>query len=247
MREPATVRRATPDDRADYRALRLHSLTLAPDAYGSTLADEADQPDEWWGERLAGSHTLLAEVAGAPVGIGSGIRDRHEIGSREIVGLWVEPDARGSGVAAAMIERLATWAQDAGAHAIALWVSDGNDGARRLYERLGFVATGERDVVRGTHMEERMRRPLDQVAPRETPGWSSVGIVFDGDPIDLHGVNPWKHSWRDTGEIVWMRHPSYPTQLHDMAEYRIVADGREVRFAAGELSNTVWGFYLPVD
>ncbi|MDP3207950.1 MAG: hypothetical protein Q8M65_02270, partial [Rhodoglobus sp.] len=138
-----------------------------------------------------------------------------------------------------------TWAQDAAAHAIALWVSDGNDAARRLYERAGFVATGERDVIRDAHMEERMRRPLDPVPPRETAGWRAAGVVLDGDPIDLDGVNPWQHSWRDTGEVVWMRHPSYPTQLHDMPEYRIVAAGREVRFASGELSNTVWGFYLP--
>ncbi|HOT33867.1 MAG TPA: hypothetical protein PLW15_05380, partial [Rhodoglobus sp.] len=126
-----------------------------------------------------------------------------------------------------------------------LWVSDGNL-ARRVYERAGFVATGERDVVRGELMEERMRRPLEPVEPRETPGWRSAGIVFDGEPIDVDGINPWKHSWVDTGEIVWMRHPSYPTQLHDMPMYLIAAEGRYITFAAGELSNTVWGFYLPV-
>ncbi|MBX3098744.1 MAG: GNAT family N-acetyltransferase [Salinibacterium sp.] len=242
----ATVRRATPADWRGYRALRLRSLELAPDAFGSTLEAELAQPDEWWAARLAGSHTLLAEVSGAAVGIGTGIRDRHEIGSREIVGLWVEPEFRGRGLASELIEHLSTWAQDAAAHAVALWVSDGNDAARRLYERSGFVATGEREVVRGTLMEERMRRPLDPVTPHETPGWRSAGIVFDGEAIDLDGVNPWQHSWNDTGEIVWMRHPSYPTQLHDMPEYMITVDGREVTFAAGELSNTVWGFFLKV-
>jgi len=52
-------------------------------------------PETWWRERLIGSHTLVAEDAGRAVGIGTGIGDRHEVGSREIVGLWVEPDARG--------------------------------------------------------------------------------------------------------------------------------------------------------
>ena len=243
MHEPPTIRRATGADWRVYRELRLRSLELAPDAFGSTRAGEGPRPDEWWRERLVTSHTLVAEVSGAAVGIGTGIRDRHEIGSREIVGLWVEPEFRSRGIAGVLIEQLASWAQDAGARAIALWVSDGNE-ARRLYERCGFVATGQRDVVRGVHMEERMRRAVEPAAPRETVGWRSVGIVFDGDPIDLDGVNPWQHSWRDTGEIVWMRHPSYPTQLHDMPEYTIVADGREITFAAGELSNTVWGFYL---
>ena len=245
MHEPVTLRRATPDDWRAYRALRLRSLELAPDAFGSTLDAESPQPDEWWRGRLATSHTLLAEVDGAAVGIGTGIRDRHEIGSREIVGLWVEPEFRGRGIAREMIETLAVWARDAAAHAIALWVSDGNP-ARRFYERAGFVATGERDVVRGTLMEERMRRTLERSEPQETPGWRSGGIVLDGEPLDLEGINPWLHSWVDTGEIVWMRHPSYPTQLHDMPMYLIAAEGRYITFAAGELSNTVWGFYLPV-
>ncbi|MEQ1737013.1 MAG: GNAT family N-acetyltransferase [Rhodoglobus sp.] len=245
MHEPATIRRATPADWRAYRQLRLRALELAPDAFGSTLAEESAQPDDWWTERLACSHTLLAEVSGEPVAIGTGIWDRHEIGSREIVGLWVEPQSRGSGIAAVLIERLAAWAQDAAAHAIALWVCDGNDDARRLYERCGFVATGQRDIMRDAYMEERMRRPLDPAEPRETVGWRAVGVVLDGDSIDLDGMNPWQHGWRSTGEMVWMRHPSYPTQLHDVSEYRIVAEGREVRFAAGELSNNVWGFYLP--
>jgi GNAT superfamily N-acetyltransferase len=159
MHESATLRRATPKDWREYRALRLRSLELAPDAYGSTLEEESSRPPLWWRARLATSHTLLAEVDGVAVGIGTGIRDRHELGSREIVGLWVEPEFRGRGIAREIIEALAIWARDAAAHAIALWVSDGNP-ARRVYERAGFVATGQRDVVRGELMEERMRRSL---------------------------------------------------------------------------------------
>ena len=163
MHHAATLRRATPDDWPTYRELRLRSLELAPDAYGSTLAAEIVQPEEFWRHRLANSQTLLAEVEGIAAGIGTGIRDPHEIGSREVVGVWVEPGYRRRGIAEQLIESLALWAQDAAAHALALWVSDGNDTARRLYERTGFVATGERDVVRGTLMEERMRCPLPPV------------------------------------------------------------------------------------
>lgn len=78
-----------------------------------------------------------------------------------------------------------------------------------------------------------------------TDDWTAVGIVFDGDPIDLDGVNPWQYAWRSTGEVALVRHPAYPTQVHDVSVYEIEADGRTVRFAAGELSNTVWGFYRP--
>jgi ribosomal protein S18 acetylase RimI-like enzyme len=40
-------------------------------------------------------------------------------------------------------------------------VADGNDRAQRLYERLGFRATGERDVLRDGLGESRLRRSLD--------------------------------------------------------------------------------------
>ncbi len=38
------------------------------------------------------------------------------------------------------------------------WVLDGNDAARRVYQRLGFVLTGERQPLPGSmgRMEERL-------------------------------------------------------------------------------------------
>ncbi len=87
-----------------------------------------------------------------------------------------------------------------------------------------------------------------ETEPAETAGWRAVGVVLDGDPIDLGGgVNPWKHSWHPLDTMVWMRHPSWPTQLHDLPAYSIIVGDRTVVFAAGELSNQVWGFYVPVD
>jgi hypothetical protein len=79
-----------------------------------------------------------------------------------------------------------------------------------------------------------------------TADWIAVGIVFDGDAIDIEGADPWQWSWASTGEIAQVRHPAYPTQVHDVAVYTMQVEGRIVRFAAGELSNTVWGFYRPV-
>jgi len=81
----------------------------------------------------------------------------------------------------------------------------------------------------------------------ETAGWRAVGVVLDGQPIDLGGgIDPWKHSWRALDQEVWMRHPSWPTQLHDLPTYEITAGDRTIVFAAGELSNQVWGFYVPI-
>jgi len=41
-----------------------------------------------------------------------------------------------------------------------------------------------------------------------TDGWIAVGIVFDGDAIDVEGANPWQWSWQSTDEIAQVRHPA---------------------------------------
>jgi hypothetical protein len=81
-----------------------------------------------------------------------------------------------------------------------------------------------------------------------TPGWEFVSIGLEGDPVDLgSGVSPWPYSdrWVATGDRIVVAHPSYPRQRHDMLVYTLAATNPEVRFAAGEFSNGVWGFYVP--
>ena len=53
-------------------------------------------------------------------------------------------------------------AADGGAGTVALWVADGNDRARRCYERLGFVPTGVRQPLPSDPAvgEELLRRSL---------------------------------------------------------------------------------------
>ncbi len=155
-----TIRQAIPDEWREYRDIRLHALKTAPEAYGSTWDDESARDEAWWRERVAGAHNLVARHDGRAVGTAVGIPDRHEIGSREIVSVWVEPEFRGGGLARHLVMTIIDWATDASADAIALWVSDGNDVARRVYERCGFTATGERDTLPNGHTEARMRRAL---------------------------------------------------------------------------------------
>ena len=77
-------------------------------------------------------------------------------------------------------------------------------------------------------------------------GWKTVGVVCEGDPMWMGGLNVWHHKWK---RLEWPRlelpHPSYPAQRHSMSIYAIAAGGKCVRFAAGELSANVYGFYVP--
>ena len=66
--------------------------------------------------------------------------------------------------------------------------------------------------------------------------------------VVLEGINPWQHEreWRRTSEDpITVGHPSYPAERHAMFVYELVLPNKKIKFAAGEFSNGVYGFYAP--
>ena len=144
------IRRTGPGDEGLVRELRIAAFTDAPDQFGSTLQRELSRDDAGWTEFV----TRGALFVWDDVGIAGGLPDGDDV---ELVSVWVAPEARGAGVADALVAAVVDWAGD---RDVVLAVMDGNERARRLYERCGFVATG------GTWVRERdgavgrtMRRP----------------------------------------------------------------------------------------
>ena len=81
-----------------------------------------------------------------------------------------------------------------------------------------------------------------------TPGWNLVSIDVEGAEVTLEGIDLWKHEgeWRRTGEDpITVAHPSSPAQRHQMFVYELAFPSKRIRFAAGEFSNGVFGFYSP--
>jgi len=79
-----------------------------------------------------------------------------------------------------------------------------------------------------------------------TPGWTPVHVGIEGDRVSLNGLNPWKLKWQRLGEeSIVVPHPSHRQERHLAWVYEVESSGKRVKFAAGELSNGVWGFYLP--
>ncbi len=62
--------------------------------------------------------------------------------------MWVDPAERGKGLGSALIDAIKTWAKDAGYANLGLGVITTNTQAIALYERLGFVETGDRFQIR---------------------------------------------------------------------------------------------------
>lgn len=161
------VERTRPDDWRDLRDVRLRALADAPSAFGSTLAREVAFPDEVWRERAAQGRTLLARTTldggppgdrgqsddGAPpgsgrspgpvVGVAAVVPSPDDPTVAELVSVWVEPGARGSGVAVTLLEHAHALAAELGARTLSLWVTATNAPALRLYERAGFAPTAE--------------------------------------------------------------------------------------------------------
>jgi hypothetical protein len=76
--------------------------------------------------------------------------------------------------------------------------------------------------------------------------WREAAIGLGIEPIEVGGYNVWKEDWRpvDAPEVL-LPHPDYPKQIRSYKIYEIGDAKRPVRFAVAELSNQVWGFYVP--
>ena len=79
-------------------------------------------------------------------------------------------------------------------------------------------------------------------------GWRDVHVGVEDDGLKIGGLEVWKHTWRWTSEpALDLPHPAYPNQTHRYRICEIGDSANPVRFAAGELSNGVWGFLVPAD
>lgn len=76
--------------------------------------------------------------------------------------------------------------------------------------------------------------------------WREAAIGYGIDSIEVGGLDVWKEEWRsvDAPEVM-LPHPAYPKQIHSYKIYEIGDARHPVRFATAELSNQVWGFYVP--
>lgn len=175
MRERVDVEVVDGDRWEQVRALRLAALEDAPDAFGSTLAEEQDQPEEWWRARLGRDDvwSFVATLDGAPAGLAI-VGRRAGAAPPGILGLfavWVAPAARGCGVGDALMVAAVSHARSVGAVRLMLDVGIRNGRAAALYERHGFVPTGRTfacDPPRDHLVERELARDLTESSPERS-------------------------------------------------------------------------------
>jgi RimJ/RimL family protein N-acetyltransferase len=137
------IRLLTPADAASYRAIRLAGLKETPEAFGSTFEAEAAKPLAWFFNRLTAAQIFGALRGREILGVaGFAVRDGEKEAHKGLLwGMYVRPEARGSGIARRLAEAVIDFARPR-VELIQLSVVMGNEPARRLYARLGFVQYG---------------------------------------------------------------------------------------------------------
>lgn len=131
-----------------YKTIRLRALLDSPTAFSSTYERESQCTDEEWLQRarlwssgLCSGY--LAFEGETPCGLVACYGEEQNTEFATVISMWVDPAFRRSGVGAALIEGLKSWAIARGLGELRLMVTSVNTGALRFYERLGFRMTGK--------------------------------------------------------------------------------------------------------
>lgn len=138
------LRRLGASDAEAFRELRLEGLRNHPEAFGSSWEEESERPLAWFAERLeqntvlAGSSDDRRILGVAAFGIQQALKTRHK---GFLWGMYVRSEARGTGLAAALVGRLLSEAREV-VEEIQLVVVTTNEAAIRLYTRHGFKEYG---------------------------------------------------------------------------------------------------------
>lgn len=172
----------TTDTFPAWRELRLRALHDHPDFFGQPHAEFAalsfaEARDRFLAWRDEGTVILGAVDNDDLVGIvrisrEDGAYDSHRMG---LYGMYVIPEARGTGVADALVTAaIAAARATAGVLQIHLSLASHNVAARRLYERHGFIRYGVEPrtlIVDGNpHNEDLMALMLDGFSPEAHSG-----------------------------------------------------------------------------
>lgn len=133
----ARVTRLTESDWEQFAHLRLRALT---DTFGTSdgqYLTEARFTQADWRRRLRDHAQFVAFLGRRPVGLVATYQESAE--TAYLYSLWLDPEARGRGLAGRLVGAALDWAQRHQVRTVTLRMEPDNVAARALYEGLGFV------------------------------------------------------------------------------------------------------------
>ena len=136
------------DDWQRLRAIRLKSLQESPDVLEGSFEAESKESESDWREKFSKLTYLVASLPESDVGLMSiEVLDGDFGATCWIGGCWVSPEARGQGALRAMFNYVdqqtpvRDWSKQG------LGVMEDNLAAIKAYEKLGFVAMGDKKIA----------------------------------------------------------------------------------------------------
>jgi len=144
------VARLTESDWQMFAGVRLRALTDSLGENDPQYQHESTFTAAQWRRRLRDHAQFAALIGNRPVGlIGAQLENAETV---YLYSLWLDPTARGHGLARPLVAAAVDFARDRRARTVTLRVAADNAVARGVYESLGFTVTsaetrGPRDEV----------------------------------------------------------------------------------------------------
>ncbi|KUI33978.1 GCN5 family acetyltransferase [Mycobacterium sp. IS-1590] len=138
------VARLGETDWQTFAAMRLRALADSLGERDPSYRDEAAFTAAQWRRRLREHAQFVAFDGDRPVGmIGAQQENRETV---YLYSLWLEPSARGHGLARRLVTAALDWARTSNVHTVRLRVATGNAAARQVYESIGFTVAADQSA-----------------------------------------------------------------------------------------------------
>jgi ribosomal protein S18 acetylase RimI-like enzyme len=158
------IRLLTEDEWGELRNIRLDALRESPQTFLSTYEREILYDAGRWRDEFKRGNWYIGILAGKPISLLGVVRGPGvPISECYLEYLWVSPEYRRSRIAFGMLTMVLECLRTASVGTVFVWVLDGNEAARSLYERIGFVISNHRQPLAGRpgRSEERLILTLD--------------------------------------------------------------------------------------
>ena len=131
-----------------FAGVRLRALTDSLGENDPQYQQEASFTAAQWRRRLRDHAQFAALIGNRPVGLIGAQQENPE--TVYLYSLWLDPAARGHGLARPLVAAAVDWARERRARTVTLRVAPDNAVARGVYESLGFtIAAAETGSPRG--------------------------------------------------------------------------------------------------
>jgi len=148
-----TVRALQPEEVDLCRMLRLRALADAPNAFGERYNDAVHHTSDYWTKFIQSltppSKQRMFLACDGEVCSGSvfAMLDRKRERAGRVGGMWVDSKFRQQGIGLALLEAVFDWARENEFGEVWLWCEAGDNAAHRLYQKVGFVDSDNRDTT----------------------------------------------------------------------------------------------------